>query len=197
MNLDDLKPNWQQTQNELADNSRFDEIAARVYARTSWFERIILRRDRIEGTACVLVLALFSMGFIVVDGWVAKLGMTMVILGAIEVMSVLYLVRRRGARRPHDLPLKEFCAAELASVDRQIWLGRNVTWWYTVPLLAGCLPIGFGTAGPTVAFGISCAGLVAFGWFVFWLNQRAVRNTLLPLREELAEIHQSLVRDEQ
>lgn len=110
--------------------------------------------------------------------------------------------RQRGRARP-DLPLAEFCAVELACVDRQIWLLRNINWWYTGPTLFGCCVFLLGTllslSGlPAWAWCVAIAIFFAYfllGWVVYGLNQKALRTELLPLREELEEIHDSLVEE--
>jgi hypothetical protein len=203
MNLDDLKSNWKQYQTKLAED-RFDELASRVLTQTSWFEKTIWRRDLLETAAAIFVAVIF--GYVVVRGpdWplLARLGMGIAALGAIEIIIVLNWTRRRGRAR-HDLPLIDFCAAELARVDRQIWLLRNVNWWYTSPILLGCCTFFFGLLNslpglPSWARFVEVAIYFAFlllGWVIYGLNQQAVRDKLLPLREELADIYESLVVD--
>ncbi len=197
MNLDDddLKASWKQRQSELADSGRIDELASRVFSRTSWFERVILRRDWIETAAAIFVIVMFAGMFFRQESWLARVGAITVILGAIEILVVLHWTRRRGGRPQHDLPLAEFCAAEIARVDRQIWLLRHVNWWYSGPILLGCCLLTFGRSISWVAIVINLMCYLAVGWFVYWLNQRAVRTQLIPLREELATTCETLVDD--
>jgi hypothetical protein len=201
MNLDDLKEPWKQRHSELMD-SRVEELTARVLTRASAFEKTILRRDLIETAAAMVVIVFFGL-FMTQSSlpWVARLGIGLIILGAIEVVVVLHWTRRRGGRTRHDLPLIDYCAAEITRIDRQIWLLRNVNWWYTGPLLLGACVFVFGLLFPVhdvllpislAAFVMFCVLVLIFGWIAYRINQRAVRHELLPIREELATIFDSL-----
>jgi len=201
MNLDDLKANWKQQQSKLADD-QFDEIASRVAERSSWFEKTILRRDLIETAAAIFVA--FGFGYPLVRHvdwpWLARLGMAIIIMGAVEIIVVMHWTRRRGGRARYDSPLTEFCAVEIARVDRQIWLLRNVSWWYSGPIILGCCVFFFGILIalpelPTWAWFVALAIFFAFlllGWIIYRMNQQAVHTELLPLREELADTYESL-----
>lgn len=203
MNLDDLKESWQRRNGELA-GSRFDEVAAQVRKRAATFQRQVLRRDLIETAAAVAVIAAFS--FFLLQGnypWIARLGMAVIILGTIEIAVVLHWTRSCGERARRDLPLAKYCAAEIARVKRQIRLLRHVTWWYTGPILLGACIFFFGLLfSAPVPLHISVPGFAAlcmligiFGWIVHRINQRAVTDDLIPLRDELAAVYASLAED--
>ena len=61
--------------------------------------------------------------------------------------------------------------------------GRWHTWRFVICLFAVLLQT------------IICGGFFAFGWFIHWLNQRAVNQALMPLREELVQICDELQND--
>lgn len=95
----------------------------------------------------------------------------------------------------------EFSSAEMARLDRQIRLLRNVFWWYSAPLLVGIAVFLGG-----VLWGVpDLPGLTSFGFHAgFFLclalvaniihraNQRTVNSELLPLREQLAAFRRDL-----
>src|SRR4051794_11597881 len=121
-----------------------EALTARVQMRASKFEKTILRRDLIETAAAVVVILFFGFFLYQVSlPGVAKLGLALMIAGAMEVVVVLHWTRRQERPR-HDSPLTEYCAAEIKRIDRQIWLLRNVNWWYTGPLLLGACVLVFG-----------------------------------------------------
>ena len=202
MNLDDLKETWRQSHGELGD-SRVGELASQALERASQFEKTILRRDLIETAAAIFVI--FGFGLFLREGfpWISRLGMIIIVLGAGEVIVTLHLTRRRDRRPQHDLPLTEFCAAEIARVDRQIRLLRYVNWWYSGPMLLGVcvflsgilfsVPLPLHISVP--AFAAFCVLILIFGWIIYRINQRALRNELAPLREELAGIYESLIEE--
>jgi CubicO group peptidase (beta-lactamase class C family) len=101
--------------------------------------------------------------------------------------------------RPGE-PLIDCVNSSLTQVEHQIWLLRNVFWWYLLPFTiaimafftqsawlnnSGFWPITFALA-PFVLF-----LLVLYG-FVYYLNQYAVRRDLVPRREELLTLRASL-----
>ena len=93
--------------------------------------------------------------------------------------------------------------SSLAEVEHQIWLLKNVLWWYLLPPGIGFVAFSLGMVVSTMRdlggglFGLSiCAGVIGFFVFVFVgvyrLNQRAVRKELLPRKAELDELATSL-----
>lgn len=182
MSLDDLKISWRSMQRQC-DTVRIDEIANRIGSRMSRFDRSIRRRDTIENLAAFFVVVMFSIILFNSSDWVTFIGASIVILAAIVIVVILN-VTRLYYPTPAGLSIKQHCQLELAKVDRQIFLLRNVVWWYVGPLMLGCCVMSFAD-GPFVASLISCGIYVAIGFFVYWINQRAVAENLLPLQQEL------------
>jgi 4-hydroxybenzoate polyprenyltransferase len=88
----------------------------------------------------------------------------------------------------------------LFQVNHQIWLLKNVFWWYLLPI-AAALGISFGVSawhwrqeGIPMATGIILFVLVCALTYggVYWLNQIAVRKDLEPRRQELETLLSSL-----
>lgn len=182
MNLDDLKTPWHSMQKQC-DTARIDEIASRVGSKMSRFDHCIRRRDIIENLAAALVIVVFSITLVKCNDWVTFAGAIIVVCAAIEIVVVLNFTRMYSPT-PVGLPLAEHCKKEVEKVDRQIFLLRNVLWWYVGPLMLGCCVMAF-AEDSLIASTISCGLYVAFGLFVYWINQRAVAKQLLPLRQEL------------
>lgn len=185
MNFDELQSAWKQRQSDL-DDDRIDALAQRARSRSSWLEVVLWWRDLRESVAALAVMAFFSYVLFDADGWVTKSGAVVILLGSVLALVVLYWARR--SRPQHAQPLNEFCAAQLDRIDRQILILRNVTWWYSGPLIAGACLIVIGRGELPWLTAIMCACFIAFGWFVHWLNQRAVEQTLVPLHQEMTEI---------
>ena len=182
MNLDDLKTPWQAMQREC-DTSHIDEISSRVGSRMTRFDHTIRRRDMVENLAAVIVIIGFVISLFYCDDWLTFIGAAIVVVGAIEIVVVLNATRMYHPT-PAGLPPVEHCKLEAAKVDRQIFLLRNVHWWYVGPLMLGCCVMSFG-ADSLIASVVLCGVYIAMGVFVYWINQRAVARHLLPLREEL------------
>ncbi len=122
----------------------------------------------------------FVAGFMVVDRW-----------------------RRKPATSSADEPLVATTTRSLAEVNHQIWLLRNIFWWYILPLLAPAVLFLIHVAWKTRNQGWNAVIVLVFtaavfaivNVFVYWLNQRAVRKELEPRRQELEVLLASL-RDE-
>ena len=184
MNLDDLKSEWQKSD---LPTPHFDEFAAEVKVRTRKFESQLFWRDMREIAAAIFVVFAFSGWFLQMTNWISRIGAAVVILGAIEIAIVLQWARRKGRIEDADVPLRDYCHAELGRVDRQIRLLENLAWWYIAPLLFGCFLILEGH--PTARFyrKLGLYGfMLAVAWFGIWLNRRATRVYLRPLRESIA-----------
>lgn len=88
----------------------------------------------------------------------------------------------------------------LAQVEHQIWLLRNVAWWYlmpfTVSLLAFFAQVSWRSSDSWEEFlgGTATSFIllfVAYG-LIYWVNQYAVRKQLVPRRQELLALIASL-----
>jgi len=185
MNLDDFKPQWQQRQRDL--DGSVDHVIEKVRIRMSSFDRTIWWRDMRESFAAIglivyYIFCLFHAG----DNWLWACGAGLGILACIFIVGVLHWARRKGKAARKDLPVKDYSKAEVTRVDRQIWLLKNVHWWYLGPIfIAIIVQIAGIKPEPGGLIMLLTFVLPLFG-FVYWLNQFAVRFQLRPLRNELA-----------
>ena len=182
MNLDDLKSAWKKQQDQL-NGEHVDDLAKLVRSKGRWLDKTLLRRDLVESVVAVLVIFVFGRTFFSAT-LLGKIGVALIILAAIEIIVVLNVTRAWRPTRKHDSSLGDFTKERIGQVNRQIFLLRNINWWYSGPILLGCALISFGS-DPLRSALIQCVFLLLFGWFIYWLNQRAVRTQLLPLRTEL------------
>ena len=186
MNLDDFKPQWQQRQRDL--DGSVDHVVKRVRSRMSSFDRTIWWRDMRESIAAVALIiyyifCLFRAG----NNWLWICGTGICILACIFIIGVLHWARRKGKAARNDLPVKDYCKAELTRVDRQIWLLRNVHWWYLGPLFIAIIVQVVAVTPDPSGLVIMLTFMVALFGFIYWLNQWAVKRQLLPLRRELTD----------
>ena len=193
MNLDDLKNDWQHSHEEIPDGS-VETLSEEIRTHADSFEKTIRWRDWIETVAAILVSVAF--GFAMWAGGfptVSELGMAIIVLGAIEIVVLLHWSRLRGGRTDVDLPVAEFSRECTIRVDRQIRLLRNVNWWYTGPIVFGMCLFFYGILfSIPIPLHISVPGYFAFCLLslllartIYRLNQQAVTEKLLPLREKL------------
>lgn len=128
---------------------------------------------------------------------IAKTGAVIIILGAVEIVVVLFWTRHLDNQPNRDLSLLDFCAAEIRRIDRQIRLLRSVNWWYSGPLMFGACVMFYGMISSVIGlpafvhYGFlasSYAGFLAIMFIVYRVNARAVETGLVPLRDDLAEL---------
>ena len=208
MKLDELKNLWKSQQQQLADDY-FDEALEKLQSKMSKFDKTIFRRDMIEAAAASFVIVFFVWFAATNDLPVpAVIGICVIVLGAIEIVVVMALIRNYGLPQAAST-LRDHFKAEVAKVDRQIFLLRNVNWWYSGPILVGCVIFAAGIVFQEIdaqgvppyltwgIFGGMCATFFLVGWMAYRMNQHAVRTHLLPLRKELTAIYESLCDETQ
>ena len=101
-----------------------------------------------------------------------------------RIFMVVDRWRHKPARETADETLMQRRERSLAQVEHQIWLLRNVLWWYIVPLSVVCAVFDSRRLEHTsqrlewdiVAVQTAILFLIV-DVFVYWLNQRAVRRT--------------------
>jgi len=103
---------------------------------------------------------------------------------------------QRGKRPVAKDPLKTCIEGSLFQVNHQIWLLKNILWWYLSPFVAA-----WGISVGVSIWQLRHVGLSAvIGWgiciLIYWgvyrLNQIAVRKDLEPRRQELEALLASL-----
>ena len=199
MNPDELQQVWQHQMTGRRVSIDANVLLQQVQRNKKQFERTILWRDVREVGVCLLGVPLWIwIGAKEALPWTWYLCIP-ALLWIAGFMVADRMGQRRRQPKPGD-PLRQCVEASLAQVDHQIWLLRNVFWWYLLPPGAAAAAFfgqiawssreGGWLAGLIMAAVIAVAGLIL--WSVYWLNQRAVRDELLPRQQELRALLESL-----
>lgn len=199
MNPDHLRPTWQSqtSQTRLTVDA---QLLLKEVRRNQWhFAVTIFWRDvREVGISLVMVLLWFYLGIWLSLPWTWYL----TVPALVWIAGYMLADRIRHKRQPPEPgePLRDCVESSLAQVEHQIWLLRNVFWWYLLPLalsmLAFLAQVAWeGRAGGWLA-ALAIAPVVVVVVIVFacvyWLNQFAVRSALEPRRQELEALLTSL-----
>ncbi len=201
MTFDELQKSWQaqQIDPQIAIDSEL--LLKEVKRNKEYFESAILRRDIREIGCAVLLIALFLYFGIKHNLWPMWL-LAILCLWIGVFMFADRIVQKRKLPRLSD-SLFDCVKNSLAQVNHQIWLLKNVLWWYLLPLGAGLL-IWFCYCGLSamlsenpstkyLLFILTCiVGTILLYWGVYWLNQYDVRKDLLPRKQELEQLLHSL-----
>jgi len=166
------------------------------------FRARIFVRDAIEvGVAALLV------PFFIYSGWKTHWTLYLCAFGCFVVGAYFVIDRWRQKKKTPDLhgSLKDCAATSLAEVCHQIWLLKNVLWWYLLPIFVPImLFFGWSTwtmPGPVVVKVLFFFFLAAFVTVlyagIYWLNQFAVKKSLEPRRQELEKLLNEIEPDTQ
>lgn len=201
MNPDDFKSAWhaQGTQGRLTIDAEL--LLKEVQRNQLYFAKTIFWRDvREVGIALALVPVWLVMGIKLAMPW----SWYLTVPALVWIAGFMLVDRVRHTRGlPAGESLRQCVESSLAQIEHQIWLLRNVAWWYLLPpglaMLAFVGDLGWRTrAAPwqaALALVPLAAVLILVLVSIYRLNQSAVRTTLLPRREELQMLLKSL-RDE-
>lgn len=197
MSLDDARQSWRDEVDRPPSPEELGEGLAAVQRRFDRLERVIHWRDIREILAAVLVVAIFAaMWPLYRSSRVATLGAAVIVLGG-GLSTFMLLSARKPAPLPFDASVQDFSRHRLAWLDAQIRLLGGVAWWYVGPAFVGSLLWAWSlTGGMRLAFGLFVLADVAFAAWVIALNRRAVRDELLPVREEVARMVKALGPDD-
>tara|TARA_R110002096_G_scaffold189193_11_gene369582 strand:- start:1321 stop:1971 length:651 start_codon:yes stop_codon:yes gene_type:complete len=198
MKFDELQKAWQQQ--DVVGQVKIEGGALLKLIRRNHrtLEGLLFRRDFIEVTVALLLVPVWIwMGTSMDLIWTWYL----VIPGLLWIAGFFVvdrLAQRKKRPQPGD-PLRDSVKQSLSQIEHQIYLLKNILWWYLLPV-----------AVPLVIFTIHQSWLnhqtwgmanqlIFFGlvfWGVYEMNQWAVRKKLKPEHAELLDILESLDRSE-
>jgi hypothetical protein len=117
-------------------------------------------------------------------------------------MVIDRVIQKKKLPRPSD-SLTGCIKISLAQVEHQIWLLRNIFWWYLLPFAIG-ISLFWGHVGwrirndsgaGLIFIGGCFVGLVILYADIYYLNQCAVRKGLMPRKQELELLLKMLTND--
>ncbi len=199
MNPDDLKQAWQTQSSQTRLTIDAELLLKEVRRNQRNFTATILWRDvREVGGALLMVPLWFYVGIKLSLPWTWYLTVPVLVWAA----GYLLVDRIRHKWQPPEPgePLRQHVKSSLAQVDQQIWLLRNIFWWYLLPLALTILAF-FGQVawqlregGWPMALIVALLALAAVIILasVYRLNQYAVDAELGPRRQQLEALLMSL-----
>ena len=198
MNFEDLQKTWQSQNPSALVTIKADMLLKEVRGNQSQLEATIFWRDVREVGVAFLLAFYFLYHGLKHHIWADYLSV-LVCAGIGIFMMVDRLIQRR--KRPvFNAPLKSCIEASLIQVRHQIWLLKNILWWYLLPLgVASAISMSY-SAWRSYHLGstwiVSQILAVLFSGVIFWgvyrLNQMAVHRRLEPRRHELETLWKSL-----
>ena len=199
MNFEDLQKAWQSQDAGAKVTIHADVLLKEVQRNQQQFRATIFWRDVREVGSCAL-MTLFFLGWGIRWQWWSLYLLSFCCLG----VGAFFLVDRWYQRKQQPATndsIRACVEASLIQVNHQIWLLKNVFWWYLLPILIGLGAVSASTlwhkqqAGLATMIGLGAFYVIFYGlvyWWVYWVNQRAVRKSLEPRRQELETLLSSL-----
>ena len=201
MTFDELQKTWQSQQANPRLTIDPDMLLKEVERNKKSFEAAVFWRDVREIGVAILLVAVFLYFGIKDSLW------PMCLLALLSLWVGVFMVADRIVQKRRQPCLSDSlfnCVkTSLAQINHQVWLLKNVLWWYLAPLGVGLI-IWFSYCGisvmisknPSVGyllFFLACiVGTILLYWGVYWLNQWAIRKELVPRKNELEDILDSL-----
>ncbi|QDV25528.1 serine hydrolase domain-containing protein [Aureliella helgolandensis] len=203
MDLDQYQKAWKADSEQMHVTIDSDQITQEVQSSQQNFQSTILWRDvREAGTSLVLIPIWIVMGITMALPWTWYL----TIAALIFIVGFILVDRRRYPQRPSEAgeTLLYYVKESLTQVEHQIWLLRNVFWWYLLPLGTSIMVFFAHVAWQSSSVWWEFVVFVGFlGLFllviyagVYWMNQRAVRDQLQPRRQDLLRLIANLEADD-
>src|ERR1700722_5763193 len=190
---------WQAEPSAARGTPDADLLLREVHRNQRNFEAMIYSRDVREiGVGLVMIAVWFFLGSMLSLPWTWWL--TVPALVWMIVFMLVFRKRYMPKAGELDAPLLACVQKSLTEVEAQIWLLRNVFWWYLLPpslsisaFFVQCTLLRAGAWLPAL---VAIAGLevflgVVYG-MVYLVNQHAVRKQLEPRRQELLSLLLSL-----
>ncbi len=188
MKFDDLRSSWKETNKKPLSFEEREQLVTKVCRQVEQLSSTLFRRDLIETIAAIAAIIAFLPLFGKPGIIVAKIGAATIIGGAAYIIYKMHHTRTITQRPALDAPLREFCEIEIERLDQQIALLRSVVSWYLAPIIIGVNLVFSGLVGFAGIGQGYCIMTLLLAAFIYWLNQRAVAKTLLPMKEELTKL---------
>lgn len=201
MGPDKYQQAWQAHSSQTRVTVDADLLLQEVQRNQRDFRALIVRRDVLEvGIALLLLPLWFYLGVRLSLPWSWYL--TVPVLVWIAGFMLVYNMHHKQKPNQPDEPLLLCVERSLTEVEDQIWLLRNVFWWYLLPpsisILAFFAHITWLDAKEwldALSHVDAFVFVLALYYLIYCLNQRAVRVQLEPRRRELLELLTSLGDD--
>lgn len=193
MSFEDARKSWRREVDRPASASELQPLLIATQQRYGELERKTHWRFVREVLSAMLVLVGFAAAWPMYrSSLVACVGVAVIMLSTPIFVYVL-----ASASKPRTMPfaasMLDFSRHRLTWIDRQIRLLQTMVWWSVAPPLTGCMLFFWGiTPGRWLPFCLLTLWAILLSTVgVFW-NRRSVRTELLPVRQQLAELIETL-----
>jgi hypothetical protein len=202
MNFEDIQKNWQQQTEGKSIMIETDFLLKEVRRNKQSFDVTIFWRDVREAGGSFAIMLLFIY-WAIKDKDIILLYpiLACLFVGTFMVIDRIKL-KKKYPYNKKNTSLIECVRISLVHVNHQIWLLKNVAWWYLLPFAIGVSIPFFERAwhlrnsDSLTVFLIKTFGFVIVLYIgIYYLNQYAVKKVLVPRRDELQDMLKSIQND--
>ncbi|MHC4476870.1 MAG: hypothetical protein ACYTEL_14580 [Planctomycetota bacterium] len=197
MTFDQLQKTWQSQQTGFQLTIDSDMLLREVKRNKNHFESVVFWRDVREVGIAFAMFLFFVYAGVGSSAWPLLVLALLVLFVGVFLLADRIVQKRRMPNRSRSLT--SCIEGSLQQVKHQVWLLKNVFWWYLLPPGVGIAVFVSYSAWDArdhlgwFTFDIAC--MIVFTLFVWWvwrLNQKAVRKELLPRKQELEKLLNAL-----
>ncbi|MCH9654827.1 MAG: hypothetical protein K0U86_19280 [Planctomycetes bacterium] len=199
MDPDKYQQAWQAHSSQTRVTIDVDLLRKEVQREEQNFRAMIFWRDFREVVVALLMIPMwFYLGITTSSPWTWYLTVPVLVW----IAGFMLVDRLRHKQKPSEPgeSLLQCVEESLPQVEHQIWLLRNIFWWYLLPPSVSIMAFFAHTFWMVSSvwweflFAILVSGLGLFVLYaaIYFLNQRAVREQLEPRRQELLTLLASL-----
>lgn len=206
MNFEEMQNAWRSQGEGFKMTIDSSLLFHEVKRNHQYFSAIVFWRDFRECFVSFLLTAFFL--YVGIKSQFLSLVFLAVTVAWVGAFIIGDRLRQKRKSKPEPISLRNTIEVSLQEVSHQVWLLKNVLWWYLLPPAVGMVVFYSAVlriALPAVDIPIVrhsliwIIGGILFAILVFWgvykLNQAAVRQELLPRKRELEELLASLSED--
>ncbi|MHC4552631.1 MAG: hypothetical protein ACYSUT_07685 [Planctomycetota bacterium] len=202
MNFEDIQKNWREQSEGESIMINTNILLKEVHRNKLSFETMIFWRDVREAGIAIILFFVFLHAGIKFDTWVWHVMAMGCLFVSVFLIIDRYIQKRR--KKNTDISLLDYAETSLGQINHQIWLLKNVFWWYLLPIAGGGLFVGaqmaftMNTTWDAILKDFSGDVLIwgGLGIFIWWINQHAVKSDLQPRKEELEGLLENIKSNE-
>jgi hypothetical protein len=197
MTFDELRKTLESQETSFTVRVDSNLLLKEVQRNKRFFEWVVLRRDVREVGIAFAMFLFFVYAGLESSAWPLLVLALLVLFVGVFLVADRIVQKRKMPNRSQSLT--SCIEGSLQQVKHQIWLLKNVFWWYLLPPWVGIAVFvsysAWDARDHVGWFTFDIASMALFTlvvWLVWRLNQKAVRKELVPRKQELEQLLNAL-----
>jgi hypothetical protein len=201
MTFNELQKTWQEDTGNQKLTVDSNLLLREVKRNKKHFESTIFRRD-VREVGVSFILAIFFLYLGMKSNLWSLYILALACIFVAVFMVIDRVIQKKKLPKPSD-SLADCIKISLTQIEHQIWLLRNVFWSYLLPFAVGislfwghvAWKIRNDSLTGLIFIGGCFVGLIILYADIYYLNQCAVRKELMPRKQDLESLLNSLTNN--